>query len=205
MHVLTIFSLIACCLTLNVILENNVKEIQGQYEGVYTFQGFNDGMDFWVDAEGEKAIWYYVSGSTYYWLIKSMADLGSFTADMFSSSNTLEKKCPNNEGYVWNWNFRDGSSFIATNDVYIKCANEDDICTSDKLCGTNQGDCDTHDECQDGLFCGSNNCPEYLGFHSEFDCCYPCSGTCYNYGWKGDNFCDDENNNCGCEWDALMA
>ena len=20
--------------------------------------------------------------------------------------------------------------------------------------------------------------------------------------WKGDKFCDDENNNCGCEWDG---
>ena len=26
--------------------------------------------------------------------------------------------------------------------------------------------------CQDGLACGSNNCPDFLGFHSEFDCCY---------------------------------
>ena len=64
------------------------------------------------------------------------------------------------------------SSFIATNDVYIKCANEDDFCTFQNPCGADQGDCDTHDECQDGLFCGSNNCPDSLGFHSEFDCCY---------------------------------
>ena len=41
-----------------------------------------------------------------------------------------------------------------------------------KTCHENEGDCDFHDECQDGLFCGSNNCPDYLGFHSEFDCCY---------------------------------
>merc|ERR1712077_24965 len=100
---------------------------------------------------------------------------------MYSSSNTLEKKCPNNEGYVWDWKYDhdpDASSgftdtnFTDTNDIYIKCANEDDFCTSENPCGTDQGDCDTHDECQDGLFCGSNNCPDYLGFHSEFDCCY---------------------------------
>ena len=29
-----------------------------------------------------------------------------------------------------------------------------------------------HIECQDGLACGSNNCPASLGFDSEFDCCY---------------------------------
>ena len=29
-----------------------------------------------------------------------------------------------------------------------------------------------------------------------------CSGSCYLDYWKGDNYCDDENNNCGCEWDG---
>ena len=74
----------------------------------------------------------------------------------------------------WNWNYKDiiAGMVKPTNDVYIKCANEDDFCTSQNPCGTDQGDCDTHDECQDDLSCGSNNCPDYLGFHSEFDCCY---------------------------------
>ena len=166
------FSLIACCPILNVLLENDVKDKQGKSEGVYTFQGFSDGMDYWVDAEGEYAIWYKMSGSTYYWVIAPLQYLGSLSATIASMSNILEKKCLNDEGYVWNWNFWDGSSWIATTDVYIKCANEDDFCTSENPCGTDQGDCDTHDECQDGLFCGSSNCPDSLGFHSEFDCCY---------------------------------
>ena len=38
-------------------------------------------------------------------------------------------------------------------------------------CSENEGDCDAHDECQDGLSCGSNNCPASLGFDSEVDCC----------------------------------
>ena len=59
-----------------------------------------------------------------------------------------------------------------------------------------------HIECQDGLACGSNNCPASLGFDFEVDCCYSCPGTCGNPSWKGDNYCDDENNNCGCEWDG---
>ena len=30
-----------------------------------------------------------------------------------------------------------------------------------------------------------------------------CSSTsCGSPDWKGDNWCDDENNNCGCEWDG---
>ena len=165
------FSLIACCLTLNVLLENDVKHKQGKIEGVYTFQGFSNGMDYWVDAEKEHAIWYTSSFSSYDWNIGYQEDLGSNTVVMYSSSDILEKKCPNNEGYLWNWMYTpDGSSFVATNDVYIKCANEDDFCTSENPCGTDQGDCDTHDECQDGLSCGSNNCPDALGFHYEFDC-----------------------------------
>jgi hypothetical protein len=29
-----------------------------------------------------------------------------------------------------------------------------------------------------------------------------CPGSCGTPNWKGDNWCDDENNNCGCEWDG---
>ena len=163
---------LACCPTLNVTLYNNVKDEYANFEGVYTFQGFSDGMDYWVDAEGEYAIWYIEDYSTYGWIIGYLSRLGSLTPPMFSLSNILVKKCPNNEGYVWNWNYGDGSSWIVTNDVYIKCANENDFCTSDDPCGTNDGDCDIHDECKDGLVCGSNNCPDSLGFNPEFDCCF---------------------------------
>ena len=38
-------------------------------------------------------------------------------------------------------------------------------------CAENEGHCDSHDECQDGLACGSNNCPESLGFSSDVNCC----------------------------------
>ena len=55
-----LFSLIACCPILNVLLENDVKDKQGKFEGVYTFQGFSDGMDYWVDAKKEYAISYKV-------------------------------------------------------------------------------------------------------------------------------------------------
>ena len=174
-----IFCLLVCCVSLNVLLGNDFKDsIGGMIDSAYTFsfQGFSDEMDYWVDADGELAIWYKALGSTYLWFIGPLPYLGSNVAAIYSASNTLEKKCPNNEGYVWNWkydnNFYISSGFSDTNDFYIKCANEDDFCTSQNPCGTDQGDCDTHDECQDDLSCGSNNCPDYLGFHSEFDCCY---------------------------------
>ena len=46
-------------------------------------------------------------------------------------------------------------------------------------CSENEGDCDAHDECQDGHLCGSNNCPTSLGFDSEVDCCYQPTETFY--------------------------
>ena len=39
-------------------------------------------------------------------------------------------------------------------------------------------------------------------------CTDSCPGTsissdaCDNIGWKGDSYCDDGNNHCGCEWDG---
>ena len=30
----------------------------------------------------------------------------------------------------------------------------------------------------------------------------PCTGSCGTPSWKGDDYCDDENNNCGCDWDG---
>ena len=39
-------------------------------------------------------------------------------------------------------------------------------------CSVNEGDCDYHYHCQDGLLCGSNNCIASLAIHSEVDCCY---------------------------------
>lgn len=46
-------------------------------------------------------------------------------------------------------------------------------CTVDKPCGVGGGDCDTDDECQDGLKCSRNNCKRNYDFRqSRADCCY---------------------------------
>ena len=39
-------------------------------------------------------------------------------------------------------------------------------------CSEDDGHCEYHNVCQDGLFCGSNNCLEAFGFDTEVDCCY---------------------------------
>ena len=178
------FSLIACCPTLNVFLENDVKDKQGKSEGIYTFQGFSDGMDYWVDAEGENAIWY----EGIRWRFGLLEQLGTTGHGLYSDSshnNPHKDECPNNEGYVWNWKYDHepgvSSGMSDTNDVYIKCANEDDFCTTDNPCVVDEGDCDTHDECQDGLFCDpAISCAAYLGFASDVNCCFSGSGCKYH-------------------------
>ena len=155
------------------MLDNDVQDKHGRYEGMYTYQGEINEMPYWTD--GENALWYMIhQGTTFLWLIGDItSDLGKLQGAMYIMSEALDGKCPNNEGNPWNWVYDYGdSNFVDSNDISIKCANEDDFCTSENPCGTNQGDCDNHDECQDGLVCGSNNCPDYLSFHSEFDCCY---------------------------------
>ena len=42
-------------------------------------------------------------------------------------------------------------------------------CTEEFPCDVDEGDCDSPDDCMDGLYCGYNNCPS--GFPIDHDCC----------------------------------
>ena len=56
---------------------------------------------------------------------------------------------------------------------YNATAGDKDFCTIDSPCGEGEGDCDSDDECQKNLFCGTDNsCPAYLGFDSDVNCCF---------------------------------
>ena len=67
------------------------------------------------------------------------------------------------------------------------------------------GDCDSNDQCEEGLRCGSNNCPASFGFNANTDCCYtdfcttdePCEvdkGDCdSNDECKNHLFCGSKN------------
>ena len=129
-------------------------------------------MDYWIHAEGEFAIWFWHSESGEYWLIGPKTSLGLNGGGMYATAEDLEKKCPNNEGWVWSWKYSDSFSWVATDDVYLKCMSEDDFCTVENPCGLDEGDCDIHDECKDGLACGSNNCLDSIECSSDIDCCY---------------------------------
>ena len=74
------------------------------------------------------------------------------------------------------------------------CNGEIGFCNCN-ACAENEGDCDIHDECQEGLVCGSKNCPASLGFASIVDCCYkPTLGD--EYFCTTDNPCDVDEGNC---------
>ena len=56
---------------------------------------------------------------------------------------------------------------------YVATVGSEDFCTADEPCDVHEGDCDSNDECKSHLFCGSKNCPGYLGLNSSVDCCVP--------------------------------
>ena len=69
------------------MLKNDVKNRWGNYEGVYTFQEFSDGMDYWVDAKKEYAISYKVLRFLSLW------NCHSYT--------TFKSHCTPNQNYSW--------------------------------------------------------------------------------------------------------
>ena len=61
---------------------------------------------------------------------------------------------------------------VTTDCCYLPVVGDKKFCTSGIPCGEDEGDCDSHEECESELFCGSHNCPDSLGFDLTVDCCY---------------------------------
>ena len=67
----------------------------------------------------------------------------------------------------------DGPKTAATgnckNGTYVEV---EDCCTKDDPCDVEEGDCDSDDECKEGLICGQANCDETkFGKNQRTDCC----------------------------------
>ena len=164
---------IGCCHSLNLTLANEAKAMYGNLEGVFTFSGiFSSGIDAFSDGNGH-AIAHVVQNGAIFWYIYPTA---TNIPVIYASTNDLElyQKCPNNEGYTWkNWVFWNGLGYeLGGNDINLKCVDEGDFCTPNSRCGLDQGDCDVHEDCQSGFACGSNNCPDSLGYGTDVDCCF---------------------------------
>ena len=108
----------ACCPTLNIN-----TGIFSSLNGNYTSgTGFINEINYWVSPTGEYALWYIISYSTYFWLLGPIDEVGSITCYMFTMSSMNEKNCPNNEGYIWKWNYWNStiSDWIPADDLSIK-------------------------------------------------------------------------------------
>ena len=101
-----------------------------------------------------------------------------------------KQSCTENEGYCdyildYNYQCKDGHrcgsnncpvsyGFGSNTDCcYVPILGDEDFCNVEYQCGADEGDCDSNEECQSKLFCGSNNCPNSLGLSSSLDCCEP--------------------------------
>ena len=71
-----------------------------------------------------------------------------------------KNNCPNSYGFDSN-----------TDCCYVAINGDEDFCTLENPCEADEGDCDSNEECQSELFCGSNNCPNSFGVSSSLDCC----------------------------------
>ena len=191
------FSLIACCQELTVSYSGNDSYFLTNYDPLldsnWTSSGVTNGIDHYLlyynDYVLEEHVIWFVDK---YWIMGSVDGIGTTSYFyMYAESSMPGKavgKCPNNQGSIkWNWAYIDQQGNTApANDFHIKCASEGDFCTSTNPCGSEQGDCDIHEECQTGLSCGLNNCG--LDEDPEMDCCYAAT-------IGDDTFCTTVNNN----------
>jgi len=74
-----------------------------------------------------------------------------------------------------------------------RCDDDNNVCG----CDWDGGDCCGHDP---------NSDPHKYGYCEQCECRDPlfdtCNGKCEVFSWAGDGNCDDQNNNCGCDWDG---
>ena len=105
-----------CCANLELSLENDASDNQGQRAGNYEIQAenFND-RNVWKRVDGQYVLWF--NNDTDYWTIGSSLGSGG---GIFAPS---EFDCPNDAGSQWTY-YEVGSSntFLdAGNDVSLKC------------------------------------------------------------------------------------
>ena len=53
----------------------------------------------------------------------------------------------------------------------FKVPGDDEFCTPENTCGEGNGDCDTDEDCELALVCGTDNCKN-AKFEDWVDCCY---------------------------------
>merc|ERR1712062_910596 len=80
-----------------------------------------------------------------------------------------------------------------------------DACGSPHWKGDNYCDDENNNagcEWDGGDCCGDDVKTQYCSACECLDPAKQCTGTCGTLHWKGDGYCDDNNNNCGCDFDG---
>jgi len=79
-------------------------------------------------------------------------------------------------------------------------------CSPTDKCGHGEGDCDTHDDCEDDMFCGKNNCNEFSSEATDgADCCFEpvCNGHSLAFNCCGpDKKCGAGEGDCDADEDC---
>ena len=124
--------LLACCLNLNVTLENEVKNEVGWYDGIYTFGGISNDMDYFVHSEHRMyALWFYRHPNSYpvikFWMFGYKSNVGLNKG--WITQEVADKKCPKDGEYPWLWHYFNAQDWIAipTTDIAIRCLDPNDV------------------------------------------------------------------------------
>ena len=106
-----------CCNTIHVDLSNEVETNQPNYTGVYHVNKWINGREYWVQADGERAIWYVPEFKD--WAIGYKDDLGSNFRSLATASS-VAADCPYDTRN--NWKYWNGSLWVSPiNNADIRC------------------------------------------------------------------------------------
>ena len=103
-------------------LENEVKNEVGGYEGIYTFAGISNDMDYFVHSEHRMyALWFYMIHSSKIWMFGKKSNVGQDKGKI--GQQVADKKCPKDGEYPWLWHYSNTQEWIAipTTDIAIRC------------------------------------------------------------------------------------
>jgi len=85
----------------------------------------------------------------------------------------------------------DSRGCLMQDTCHAKCTGGDSCCHEEHKCGVGEGDCDSDADCEEGLLCGTGNCPSTRSafWDADDDCCYkpenPPSCIETGYHWIG--------------------
>ena len=105
-----------------------------------------------------------------------ISDCFHFSDDFANSGEIVTKNY-----YEWSANENKSLFNVSLSEPCSDGSGGVSCCTSTNPCGDGKGDCDSDEECIDGLKCGQgngldDNCNPLLFSNADYDCCYEPEG-----------------------------